>query len=668
MAVSSATGGSASVSGLASGIDSAGIIDAFIKADRASTALMETRRVTFQTRLEAVRLLNTRLLSHQLDLAALNAPSLYTSRQAVSSNVTALTSTATSAAAAGTYQFEVVNVAKAKQLATGAQSSATTTIGAGTVNLQLGSGTVTTLTIDAANSSLNGIAQAINAAGAGVSASVLNDGTGYRLLMTSADTGVANAVSVTGGGALGSLFTAPGSETSPGVPDPQAMLVLQAAVDAQLKIGSGAFTVTQASNTFSNVIQGVELKALAPGTSTVTVGVDGAGALSAAKTFVASYNNIVQFMADNASYNGTTKAAGSLFSDGTVRNGVATITQALLSSASGGTSSMSTLTSLGMTIDRSTGKLTLDEGVFQSKLSTNPSGVAKVFANSGVSSNSNVQFGSLTPKTVTTSPFVVATTQIAEQAQVTGAALVTAPVDINMPVLTLTDSNHTLNLKMNGRAYQVTLANGSYSGANLAKHLQTVLDQKITVGSDRVTVGFDGTRLSLTGVGYGVSSTVQVTDSSSDVNSANSVLKLSSALAYGQDVVGTINGVNAVGTGQTLTGTVGTSAEGLRLSVTSSSLVSGATVTVSKGIAQIASERVKQMTDGGTGTLANVQSALDGNVTSLTKSIDANDARLAIRRKRYQTQFLAMEKSIQASNSMGQYITSQIKGLEKSTA
>jgi flagellar hook-associated protein 2 len=651
---------------LASGIDSAGIIDAFIKADRASTALMETRRGTFQTRLDAVRLLNTRMLSHQLDLAALNAPSLYTSRQALSSNTSALTATATTAATAGTYQFEVVNLAKAKQLATGVQTTATATLGAGTVNLQLGSGAVTTLTIDAANSSLNGIAQAINAASAGVSASVLNDGTGYRLLMTSANTGVANAVSVTGGGALSSLFTAPGSESSPGVPDPQAMLVLQAAVDAQLKIGSGAFTVTQASNTFSNVLQGVELKVVAPGTSTVTVGVDGTAAMSAAKSFVASYNNIVQFMTDNASYNGTTKVAGSLFADGTVRNGVATLTQSLLSSASGGTSSMSTLTSLGMTIDRSTGKLSLDEGVFLSKMTTNPSGVAKVFANSGVSSNSNVQFGSMTPKTVTTSPFVVSTSQIAQQAQVTGAALVTAPVDITTPVLTLTDSNHTLNLKVNGRAYQITLANGSYSGANLAKHLQTVLDQKITLGSDRVTVGFDGSRLSLTGVGYGVSSTIQVTDAASDTAAANSVLKLSSALAYGQDVVGTINGVNAVGTGQTLTGATGTAAEGLRLSITSSALVSGATVTVNKGIAQLASERVKQMTDGGTGTLANVQAALDGSVSSLTKSIDANDARLAIRKKRYQTQFLAMEKSIQASNSMGQFIASQVKGLEKS--
>ena len=654
MPVNSTTGGPTSVSGLSSGIDSASIIDALVKADRSSTALLENRRTTFQTRLDAVRLLNTRLLSHQLDLAALNAPSLYASRQATSSNMAAMTATSSSSATAGTYQFEVVRIAKAKQLATAAQTSATTTLGAGTVNLQIGTGAVTILTIDAANSSLNGLSQAINAAGVGVSASVLNDGTGYRLMLTSANTGTTNAVSVTGSGGLSSLLTAPGTETSPGVPDSNAMLVLQADVNAQIKIGSGAFTITQASNTFANVIQGVELKAVNVGTSTVTVGVDGANALSAAKKFVTSYNDIVQFMTDNASYNPTTKKSGPLFADGTIRNGINSITQSLLSSATGGSSSLATLTAVGITLDRATGKFAFDESAFQAKVTADPSGVAKVFANSGASATSGVQFGTLGPKTVTSSPFIITTTQVARQALVSGSADLAATTVID-------SSNRDLSLTINGRPYQMTLAAGSYSGADLAKHLQAVLDQKITTGADRLTVGFDGTRLSLTGQGYGLSSTIQVTGSST----ANAALRLNNGMAYGQDVAGTINGIEASGTGQVLTAAAGNAAEGLRVSVTSSSLVTGASLTVSKGIAQLASERVKQMTDGSKGTMANAQAALDGNVTTLTKSIDANDARLAIRRKRYQAQFLAMEKSIQSSNSLGQYITSQVKGFEK---
>ena len=642
MAVSNVTSSSGtSVSGLSSGIDSASIIDALIKADRSSTSVLEKRRDTFQARLDGVRLLNTRLLSHQLDLASLNAPSLYSARSATSSNNSALTATASSAATAGTYQFEVITLAKAGQVATASQGSASSTIGAGTIALQLGGGAVTNLTIDSANSSLNGIAQAINAAGFGASASVLNDGSGFRLMLTSSATGTANAVSVTGGGGLSGLFSG--------------MSTLQAAADAQLRIGSGggAVTITQASNTFSGVVQGVELKVSGAGVSTVTVGVDGGNALAAAKRFVSSYNDIVQFMKDNASYDSATNRAGPLFAEGTIRNGVSTITQALLSSSAGGTQSLGTLTAIGVTLDRATGKLVLDETAFQDKMAANPAGVAKVFSNSGTSSDAGVQFGSLTQKTATGSPFVVVTTQAATQPLAPGSADVDGTTVISA-------ANRDLSVKINGRSYQVVLADGSYTGTQLSAHLQTVLDQKITTLADRVKVGFDGARLSLSGLGYGLSSTIQVEGTST----ANSSLRLSTAIAYGQDVAGTINGVVATGVGQTLTGAAGTTAEGLRLLVTAGAPVAGATVTVAKGLAQLASERVKQMTDGSSGTMANLQTSLDGNVKTLNKSIDAADARLIIRKKRYQSQFLAMEKSIQSSNSLGNYLTGQIKGFE----
>jgi flagellar capping protein FliD len=70
------------------------------------------------------------------------------------------------------------------------------------------------------------------------------------------------------------------------------------------------------------------------------------------------------------------------------------------------------------------------------------------------------------------------------------------------------------------------------------------------------------------------------------------------------------------------------------------------------------------MTDSTTGALVNLQDSLTSNINTLTKSVDAADARLAIRRTRYQNQFLAMEKSIQSSNSLSNYLTGQIKGFE----
>ena len=74
------------------------------------------------------------------------------------------------------------------------------------------------------------------------------------------------------------------------------------------------------------------------------------------------------------------------------------------------------------------------------------------------------------------------------------------------------------------------------------------------------------------------------------------------------------------------------------------------------------------MTDGSNGVLIQKQDSLEKTLATLTKSITAADERLATRRKRYQAQFLAMEKSINASNSLSSYITSQIKGFENAAA
>lgn len=640
----STTSGPTAVSGLASGIDSAAIVDALIKADRASTAVLETRKATFQTRLDAVRSFNTKLLNYQLDVAAINRPALYVGRAATSSNTAALTATATSSASPGSYQFNVTSIARASQKATVPQLSASTPLGAGTVSLQLGSGGTTVLNIASGNSSLTGIAQAINSAGLGVNASVLNDGTGARLLMTSASTGTANAITATGGGALASLFTG--------------MSTLQTASDASISLGSGAgaVTITQSTNTFQDVVQGLTLTAVSTGASTVTVGNDSTGALAAVKQVVTDYNDLVQFMKDNASYNPTSKTAGTLFAEGSVRGGFNSITQSLLSSVAGAPAGFATLTTVGVAINQATGKLTLDEGAFNTAMSANPDAVSKLFGNSGVSSDPGVQFGLLGPKTKVTGPFTIAVTSPASQPVLSGGTLATTTH--------IDGTNNVLGLNVNGTVYKVTMTAGDYTGAQLATQLQGLFDQQITAVADKVKVGFDGNGLAFTGPTFGLAGNIQVDPTST----AQTDLQLPTNKVYGQDVIGTINGLPAVGSGQILAGAVGTDAEGLRLVITANAPIASATLTVSKGIAQLTGEKVKLLTDGTNGAMIQTQDALNNSIDGLTKSITSADARLADRRQRYQKQFLAMEQSINKSNSLSTYMQGQIKSWSGSSS
>ena len=115
---------------------------------------------------------------------------------------------AATTASAGSYSIEVQALAQAQKLKSDTFDATSDAVGTGSLTIQFGtySGgsftlnpdkTAKTITIGSANASLAGVRDAINAADAGVSASIINDGTGYRLVIASEDAGVANALKIT---------------------------------------------------------------------------------------------------------------------------------------------------------------------------------------------------------------------------------------------------------------------------------------------------------------------------------------------------------------------------------------------------------------------------------------------------------------------------------------
>ncbi len=631
----------ASVDGLASSIKWNDLIDAQIQADRSSTKLLEKRRDVFKGRQDAVRSFNTKLLSLQLDLASLNRPSQFNVRSATSSN-SALGVSATSAAVPGTYTFDVVSVARANQLATAGQASSSNQLGADTIHLQLGSGATTDIVVDAANSSLDGIARAINNADAGVTATVVNDGSGatpYRLMLASKSTGVANKININASGTMAGLFTG--------------MTVLQTEKDASIRLGgTGGLLLTQASNTFSNVISGVTVTAQQDGVNgvSVTVGTSTDGAKKAVKAAVDGLNTVAQYMAENASLDKTTNKAGVLFGESDVRNGYGSVVQTLLSAVPGLPANLSTLTAVGITYDRSNGKFVLDESVLDAKLAENPSGVMRLFTNSGSSTDPGIQFASMNEKTSVNTPFAVSITAPATKALVGGVSDLDASTVID-------GTNRNLTVTVNDRAFTVQLTAGTYTRSALTSHLQAVLDQKITTANDKLTVGLSGNQLTLSSAGYGTGMKIEVNGAST----ANTALRLSTAKISGTDVQGTIDGVNVFGNGQVLSGKAGTTSEGLQLLVTAAGPVASATVTATKGLAQMTAESVKRLTDSTTGAMTNKITSLQTSIDTLNKSITKNDERLALRRERYLKIYQSMERVIQQANSQGDYLKGQIK-------
>ncbi len=194
-----------SIQGLASGYKTDELIDAIMDAERGAARLLEGKKKLYDGRLEAVRTFNVRTLSAKLDLIGLRRSSTFATRSVESSAATTVTATASNKVAAGTYQVTVDQLAQTHQLVTGGFASSSASIGTGSVTLRLGSGPVTTLDIDTSESSLAGLAAAINASDAQVSAQVINDGsaTPYRLALTAKNTGAANVIAFDADGLTG---------------------------------------------------------------------------------------------------------------------------------------------------------------------------------------------------------------------------------------------------------------------------------------------------------------------------------------------------------------------------------------------------------------------------------------------------------------------------------
>jgi len=191
--------GLTSVDGLISGLNTSEIIDSLMAIERRSVTLLEAKRERYNTELLSYQTIEAKLLAIRGSAEALARTATFDARTTTSSDATIITATAAARSAAGTYDLTVASLARSHQIASqGFADIDTTSVGTGTFTIEV-NGITTELAIDASNCTLDGVRNAVNRAGIGVQATIINDGGAthpYRLLLTSTDTGKANAISV----------------------------------------------------------------------------------------------------------------------------------------------------------------------------------------------------------------------------------------------------------------------------------------------------------------------------------------------------------------------------------------------------------------------------------------------------------------------------------------
>lgn len=189
-----------SIEGLISGLNTTEIIDAIIKSERQPAVLMETEQTEKTNIVSAWKAFQAKLLSLSTQADKLTRQATFRSYSIDVSDDTVLGATSSGTVSPGSYDVRVLSVARNHQLASqGFADASAAQFGTGTITLQLGTGSAKTIAIDSSNNSLTGIQNAINNAGAGVTASIINDGSTskpYRLVLSGNKTGQANAITV----------------------------------------------------------------------------------------------------------------------------------------------------------------------------------------------------------------------------------------------------------------------------------------------------------------------------------------------------------------------------------------------------------------------------------------------------------------------------------------
>lgn len=344
--------------GYGSGIDVSKLVTDLAAASRdPKVALFDTREKAVQSSISAVAQARSDLEGFATSLANLVAGGTLQSQPNVS-DTSILDAKARVGASMASFSgaIEVTQLARGQTLASGFVTAATNPIGQGTLTLTVGS-TPFTVTIGSGNDSLNGLAAAINGAGSGVTASVVNDTSGARLVLKG-PSGTASAFSLSSSDPGLTDFTYPGSMTQ-----------VQSALNAEFKVDGLAYS--RPSNSVDDVVPGVilTLKKVAVG-NPVPISVTRAGDTlkSTIADFVSVFNELKGHIAD---------ARTATRGDQAMRTLDRQISQLVSQSVT--TGSPSSLSSIGVKTNRD-GTITFDEAVFNAAYAANPDAVEAIFS------------------------------------------------------------------------------------------------------------------------------------------------------------------------------------------------------------------------------------------------------------------------------------------------
>lgn len=729
-------------SGINSGIDTDNIVKRLAELQRAPMRRLSIQQAQIKTRMAAFGQLRSLMTNLASASGQLNMWSTFQSVGATSSKPDVATVSAASGAMPGTFDLEVSRLAQGHKIAsTPGQNNTTSALGMSGTLIVNGRGVTIT-----EGDSLTAIAQKINGANAGVTASVLNGGEGRAFLSLSSNAvgaqariqiadlagSVASSLGLTtgtelairesiangatsasfssrtvaigtmlGAGALGeTVININGNEVRvdpdndsldaivgkinaaatgataairsvtengqtrfkldiSGATPPtfegengllEALGVLQRGYGNQLlEAQDAAFRIdgidmTSASNRVSDAIAGVTINLLkanadTPEKTTITLTRDDNQIKQKIKGFADAFNAVVGFVKSQSKFDSETLSSGPLFADSLARQSEESIANLVFAKVEGLPEEFDSLVDIGFGFTNQ-GELSIDDTVLTNALATNLEAVRKLFMAVGTSTNDALTYVSSSDKTKASgaASYPVEITQVAtlssyraEAAQL-GASLLEETLFFSGPLF-------------GSEGYTLVLPVGSTLADTISRINN---DPKL---KNLITASNDGGHLMLTSKIYGtagrfnVGSNVAVGPETSGIGGGVDGIKVE-----GLDVAGFINGEEATGNGQFLTGKTGNlRTEALQVQYTGTLLGVVGHIRLTKGLGTLMQSLVGGFTDTISGSLPANDRELQAQIDDLERQIKLIDERAAVQEQILRQRFAAMENAIAAA-------------------
>ena len=382
--------------GLGSNLDVNSIVSQLMALEQRPLTALARKEAEFQARISALGSLQGAISALQTAAGNLVPASGTTPLEKFSAfrtsvgDATVASVSTTSTAVAGSYTLEVNQLARQHRLAsaTGATSpfsgpGGTLPLG-GTLTLSLDSAAgasphQTTEVSIADGASPETIRDAINDAGAGISALVINGAAGKQLVLTGNNAGSNQFIKLSG---IAGLAYDPNA-----APQPLADPFVQSQVAQGSAIKLNGIAVTAETNTIDSAIDGVTLTLLkgpeAPATSlgtSLTISRDPASVSAGVNALVKALNDFHATASNLGSYDANSRKAGALNGDSTLRTAQSNLRTALgnippeLAGAS-----LQRLSDLGVNLQKD-GKLTVDASRLSQAIGEDLRGVAELLA------------------------------------------------------------------------------------------------------------------------------------------------------------------------------------------------------------------------------------------------------------------------------------------------